>query len=123
MGTGFPAFHNDEAGILMMLNKGVPLPEAYHWNPCGCVETSLAGKQRCYTSYADYNLGMIVEFALNDGKSRKYGRTVVAAYESLGRPYAFAGLPPMQWEEARALVAPVLPKSLPFEVRIAGTPV
>lgn len=78
LGTGFPAFHSDEAGILMMLNKGVPLPEAYGWNPCGCVETSLAGKQRCYTSYADYNLGAIVEFALNDGKSRKYDRYVAA---------------------------------------------
>ena len=78
LGTGFPAFHNDEAGIMMMLNKGVPLPEAYNWNPCGCVETSLAGKQRCYTSYADYNLGAIVEFALNDGKSRKYNRYAAA---------------------------------------------
>lgn len=73
MGTGFPAFHNDTVGTMMMMNKGVPLKEAYNWNPCGCVETSLAGKQRCYTSYADYNLGSIVEFALNDGKSRKYG--------------------------------------------------
>lgn len=52
-----------------------------------------------------------------------YHRLGAAAYESLGRPYAFAGLPPMQWEKARALVASVLPKSLPFEVRIAGTPV
>lgn len=78
LGTGFPAFHSDESGILMMLNKGVPLPEAYNWNPCGCVETSLAGKQRCYTSYADYNLGAIVEFALNDGKSVKYNRYVAA---------------------------------------------
>lgn len=72
LGTGFPAFHNDEIGTMMMLNKGVPLPEAYDWSPCGCVETNLAGKQRCYTSYADYNLGSIVEFALSNGKSRKY---------------------------------------------------
>lgn len=86
MGTGFPAFHSDEAGILMMLNKGIPLPEAYNWNPCGCVETSLAGKQRCYTSYADYNLGAIVEFALNDGKSRKYDRYVAAR---TGNPRSF----------------------------------
>lgn len=78
LGTGFPAFHSDEAGVLMMLNKGVSLPEAYDWCPCGCVETSLAGKQRCYTSYADYNLGAIVEFALNDGKSRKYDRYAAA---------------------------------------------
>lgn len=71
-GTGFPAFHSDEAGILMMLNKGVPMPEAYDWNPCGCVETSLSGRMRCYTSFADYNMGSAVEYALNDGKSRKY---------------------------------------------------
>lgn len=73
LGTGFPAFHCDEIGIQMMLNKGVPLKEAYNWNPCGCVETNLAGKQRCYTSYADYNLGAVVEFALYDGFSKKYG--------------------------------------------------
>ncbi len=72
LGTGFPAFHNDEVGISMMLNKGIPLPEAYEWNPCGCVETNLAGKQRCYTSYADYNMGSAVEFALLNGRSRKY---------------------------------------------------
>ncbi|WP_320075302.1 glycyl radical protein [Eubacterium maltosivorans] len=72
LGTGFPAFHCDEIGIQMMLNKGVPLKEAYNWNPCGCVETNLAGKMHCYTSYADYNLGSVVEFALNDGVSRKY---------------------------------------------------
>ena len=72
LGTGFPAFHSDEVGIQMMLNKGIPMREAYNWNPCGCVETNLAGKQRCYTSYADYNLGAIVEFVMNNGKSRKY---------------------------------------------------
>jgi formate C-acetyltransferase len=86
LGTGFPAFHNDEAGIMMMLNKGVPLPEAFHWSPCGCVETNLAGKMRCYTSYADYNMGSIVEFALNDGKSRKYERYAGAR---TGDPRAF----------------------------------
>ncbi len=87
LGTGFPAFHSDEAGILMMLNKGIPLPEAYDWAPCGCVETSLAGKQRCYTSYADYNLGAIVEFALNDGKSVKYDKYISAR---TGDPRNFA---------------------------------
>ncbi len=35
LGTGFPAFHNDEVGIRMVMNKGVPLKEAYDWNPCG----------------------------------------------------------------------------------------
>lgn len=86
MGTGFPAFHCDEVGIQMMLNKGVPLKEAYDWNPCGCVETNLAGKMHCYTSYADYNLGSVAEFALTGGRSSKYG---VAASVDTGDPRTF----------------------------------
>lgn len=74
LGTGFPAFHNDQIGIEMMLNKGIPMSEAWDWNPCGCVETNLARKQRCYTSYADYNMGSAVEFVLLNGRSRKYDR-------------------------------------------------
>ncbi len=75
LGTGFPAVHSDEIGIQMMLNKGIPLKEAYDWNPCGCVETNLSGKQRCYTSYGDYNLGAVVEYAMTNGYSRKYDKT------------------------------------------------
>ncbi len=48
MGTGFHAFHNDEVGIRMLMNKGIPLREALNWNPGGCVETNLAGKIRGY---------------------------------------------------------------------------
>ncbi len=73
LGTGFPAFHNDEVGIRMMQNKGVPLREAYNWNPCGCVETNLMGKLRGLTAIADVNLGNIVEFALLNGVQRKSG--------------------------------------------------
>ena len=86
LGTGFPSFHSDEIGIQMLLNKGVPLKEAYNWNPCGCVETNLAGKMHCYTSYADYNLGSVVEFALNNGISRKYNQAVSV---KTGNPMAF----------------------------------
>lgn len=86
LGTGFPAFHSDEIGIQMMLNKKIPMREAYNWNPCGCVETNLAGKQRCYTSYADYNLGAVVEFAMNNGRSRKYNK--IASIET-GNPCNF----------------------------------
>ncbi|GAB6145909.1 glycyl radical protein [Desulfocicer niacini] len=72
-GNGFPAFHNDEVGIRMMQNKGVPLHEAYDWNPCGCVETNLSGRIRGYVS-ADVNLGSIVEFVMNRGIHRKSGK-------------------------------------------------
>ncbi len=73
LGTGFPAFHNDEVGIRMMQNKGVPLQEAYEWNPCGCVETNLMGKLKAYTAMSDINLGSVVEFVLLNGIQRKSG--------------------------------------------------
>lgn len=75
-GTGFPAFHNDDIGIRMLMNKGIPLQEAFDWNPCGCVETNLEGRLRHYTALADINLGSIVEFALLNGKSRKSDRII-----------------------------------------------
>ena len=76
MGTGFPAFHNDDIGIRMLMNKGIPLKEAFDWNPSGCVETNLEGRLRAYTALADINLGSMVEFTLLDGKSRKTGLNV-----------------------------------------------
>lgn len=76
IGTGMPAVHHDDAGIRMMLNKGVPLSEAWDWNPCGCVETNLSGRLKQYTDMADINLGGMVELALNDGISRKTGKRV-----------------------------------------------
>lgn len=76
LGTGFPSFHNDEVGIKMLMNKGIPLKEAFNWNPCGCVETNLEGSLRQYTALADINLGSIIEFALLDGKNRKSGNYI-----------------------------------------------
>ena len=76
LGTGFPAFHNDDIGIRMLMNKGIPLKEAFDWNPCGCVETNLEGRLRHYTALADINLGSVVEFALLNGVNRKSGKQV-----------------------------------------------
>ncbi|MBT5424907.1 MAG: formate C-acetyltransferase/glycerol dehydratase family glycyl radical enzyme, partial [Bacteroidetes bacterium] len=76
LGTGFPAFHNDDIGIRMLMNKGIPLREAFDWNPCGCVETNLEGRLRHYTALADVNLGSVIELALLDGRSRKANKYV-----------------------------------------------
>lgn len=73
LGTGFPAFHNDEVGLKMMMDKGVPLKEAHNWNPCGCVETNLMGKMRGITDIAEVNLGSAVEFVLLNGEQRLSG--------------------------------------------------
>lgn len=88
LGTGFPAFHNDEVGIRMMQNKGIPLREAYNWNPCGCVESNLMGKLKGYTAIADVNLGSIVEFVLLNGLQRKSGLKLGV---ETGDPREFAG--------------------------------
>ena len=73
-GSGFPAFHNDDVGIKMMLNMGVPIKDALDWNPGGCVEPNLAGRlQHCYTAFADINLATAVELAITNGVSRKTG--------------------------------------------------
>lgn len=76
LGTGFPAFHNDDIGIRMLMNKGIPLKEAFDWNPCGCVETNLEGRLRHYTALADINLGSVIEFSLLNGINRKSGQQV-----------------------------------------------
>lgn len=76
LGTGMPAFHHDDAGIRMMMNKGVPLSEAWDWNPCGCVETNLSGRTRQYTDMADINLGGIIELTFTDGICPKTGERV-----------------------------------------------
>lgn len=86
LGTGMPAVHHDDAGIRMMLNKGVPLSEAWDWNPCGCVETNLSGRMKQYTDMADMNLGGMIELALNDGICRKSGKRVSV---STGDPAGF----------------------------------
>ena len=76
MGLTMPAVYSNDVGIRMMLNKGVPLSEAWDWNPCGCVETNLSGRMKQYTDIADLNMGAMVELALNDGKSRITGEQV-----------------------------------------------
>jgi len=106
LGTGFPAFHNDEVGIRMMQNKGIPLREAYNWNPCGCVETNLMGKLKGLTAIADVNLGNIVEFALLNGVQRKSG--LLLGIET-GDPEAFRDY--AQFEKAvRAQLAYIIRK-------------
>jgi pyruvate formate-lyase/glycerol dehydratase family glycyl radical enzyme len=86
IGTGFPAFHNDDIGIRMLMNKGIPLREALDWNPGGCVETNLAGKLRAYSALADINLGSVVEFTLLNGVCRKSGKLAGA---QTGDPLGF----------------------------------
>ncbi len=86
MGLTMPAIYFNDVGIRMMQNKGVPLSEAWDWNPCGCVETNLSGRMKQYTDIADINMGAMIELALNDGVSRITGKQVSV---STGNPADF----------------------------------
>jgi choline trimethylamine-lyase len=73
-GLGFPAFHNDEPAIKMLLKKGVSMDEARNWNTLGCVEPSLAGKLHQWTASGNYNFASAVEFALFNGRHIMSGK-------------------------------------------------
>lgn len=76
MGRTMPAIYDDESGIKMLLNKGVPLSQAWDWTPCGCVETNLEGRLKSYTDIGEISMGGIVDMVMNNGKSRKDGSQV-----------------------------------------------
>ncbi len=76
-GTGFPAIHNDEIGIKMLMKKGVTPEEARNWCLVGCVEPNISGKLSQWSAVSAYNFGSAVEFALTNGihvmSGKKYG--------------------------------------------------
>ena len=76
MGRTMPAVYHDDAGIKMLLNKGVPLSQAWDWTPCGCVETNLEGRLKSYTDIGEVSMGGVVDMVMNNGKSRLTGEQV-----------------------------------------------
>jgi len=86
-GLGFPAIHNDEPAIKMLLKKGATMAEARNWNTLGCVEPSLAGKLHQWTAAGTYNLGSAIELALFNGTHKISGKRL--GVES-GDPRTFA---------------------------------
>ncbi|MCH4072116.1 glycyl radical protein [Pseudoramibacter sp.] len=76
MGRTMPAVYDDECGIQMLQNKGIPLSEAWDWTPCGCVETNLEGRLKSYTDIGEISMGGVVDMVMNNGKSRKTGKQV-----------------------------------------------
>ncbi len=76
MGRTMPAIYHDDAGIKMLLNKGIPLSQAWDWTPCGCVETNLEGRLKSYTDIGEISMGGVVDMVMNNGRSRKTGELV-----------------------------------------------
>ena len=76
MGRTMPAVYHDDAGIRMLLNKGIPLSQAWDWTPCGCVETNLEGRLKSYTDIGEISMGGVVDMVMTNGVSRKTGKQV-----------------------------------------------
>ncbi len=68
LGTGMPAFNNDEIIIPSFIEKGVKEEDAYNYSAIGCVEVAVPGKwgYRC-TGMSFLNFIKSFMIALNDG--------------------------------------------------------
>lgn len=71
-GIGFPAFHNDQVGVQMMMYAGMRPDDAREWTLLGCV---VPHHRKVYewTDAGGYNMGAALEWTLNQGKSRLSG--------------------------------------------------
>lgn len=69
LGTGFPAFYNDDPAIRMMLTSGGTLEEARNYQMVGCVEPFIPGKMSRWSDGGHYNFAMAIEFVLTNGLS------------------------------------------------------
>ena len=67
LGTGMPAFNNDEVIIPSFIEKGVKEEDAYNYSAIGCVETAVPGKwgYRC-TGMSYMNFPRILLIAMNN---------------------------------------------------------
>ncbi|PRR83895.1 glycyl radical protein [Clostridium vincentii] len=68
LGTGMPAFNNDEIIIPSFIEKGVKEEDAYNYSAIGCVEVAVPGKwgYRC-TGMSFLNFPKSLLIALNNG--------------------------------------------------------
>ena len=78
LGTGMPAFNNDEVIIPSFIEKGVKEEDAYNYSAIGCVETAVPGKwgYRC-TGMSYMNFPRILLIAMNNGVDMTSGKRFV----------------------------------------------
>lgn len=78
LGTGMPAFNNDEVIIPSFIEKGVKEEDAYNYSAIECVETAVPGKwgYRC-TGMSYMNFPRILLIAMNNGVDMTSGKRFV----------------------------------------------
>ncbi len=81
LGTGMPAFNNDEVIIPSFMEKGVKKKDAYNYSAVGCVETAVPGKwgYRC-TGMSYLNFPRILLMAMNGGMDVTSGKRFTKDY-------------------------------------------
>ena len=81
LGTGMPAFNNDEIIIPSFIDLGVKEEDAYNYSAIGCVETAVPGKwgYRC-TGMSYQNFPRILLAVMNDGVDVTSGKRFVEGY-------------------------------------------
>ncbi len=83
LGTGMPAFNNDEVIIPSFIEKGVKKEDAYNYSAIGCVETAVPGKwgYRC-TGMSYLNFPRILLMVMNHGIDVTSGKRFIKDYGS-----------------------------------------
>lgn len=81
LGTGMPAFNNDEIIIPSFIDLGVKEEDAYNYSAIGCVETAVPGKwgYRC-TGMSYQNFPRILLAVMNDGVDLTSGKRFTKGY-------------------------------------------
>lgn len=81
LGTGMPAFNNDEVIIPSFIEKGVAEEDAYNYSAIGCVETAVPGKwgYRC-TGMSYINMPRLLLTVMNNGVDVTSGKRFVKGY-------------------------------------------
>ena len=81
LGTGMPAFNNDEIIIPSFIDLGVKEEDAYNYSAIGCVETAVPGKwgYRC-TGMSYQNFPRILLAVMNDGVDVTSGKRFTKGY-------------------------------------------
>ncbi len=69
IGTGMPAYYNDDVIIPAMLNRGVSLEDARDYGIIGCVEPQKGGKTDGWHDSGFFNLAKALEITMHNGKA------------------------------------------------------
>jgi len=76
LGMGYPAYYNDRVIIPALLARGLTREDARDYGIIGCVEPQVGGKTEGWHDAAFFNMGKVVELALNDGVDQRTGKQI-----------------------------------------------